>query len=263
MTLVTTTGRAKRYALYDGGGNAVTSGVLSGTDYLATSLAVAADEDENAFVAALDAADYPPLPEAGTPLEQDDIYSYGDQVVIVRQSHIRTTHAPVDVPALFIFYQAGAGTLGWIAGEQVYVGTRRTYDGAEYQCIQAHVTQADWTPPTVPALWGVVAANDGTWQPLVDYAVGDVVTYNGAEYKCIQAHTSQPDWTPDATPTLWSLVPTASEWAAGVAYVGDNTAGAGNGDVVTYGGAEYRCLQSHTSLPGWEPPSVPALWTPL
>ncbi|GIH76747.1 M28 family peptidase [Planobispora longispora] len=34
----------------------------------------------------------------------------------------------------------------------------------------------------------------------------------------------------------------------------------GVGDVVTYGGVRYRCLQAHTSLPGWEPPNVPALW---
>ncbi|GAA3683269.1 M4 family metallopeptidase [Nonomuraea antimicrobica] len=32
------------------------------------------------------------------------------------------------------------------------------------------------------------------------------------------------------------------------------------GDVVTYEGVSYRCLQGHTSLPGWEPPGVPALW---
>ncbi|MFC0861304.1 carbohydrate-binding protein [Sphaerimonospora cavernae] len=32
------------------------------------------------------------------------------------------------------------------------------------------------------------------------------------------------------------------------------------GATVTYGGATYRCLQGHTSLPGWEPPNVPALW---
>jgi hypothetical protein len=31
---------------------------------------------------------------------------------------------------------------------------------------------------------------------------------------------------------------------------------------VTYGGAGYRCLQAHTSLVGWEPPAVPALWAP-
>ncbi|MEV4223617.1 M28 family peptidase [Nonomuraea sp. NPDC049725] len=32
------------------------------------------------------------------------------------------------------------------------------------------------------------------------------------------------------------------------------------GDVVTYQGSSYRCLQAHTSLPGWEPTNVPALW---
>ena len=31
-------------------------------------------------------------------------------------------------------------------------------------------------------------------------------------------------------------------------------------DTVTYGGQTYRDIQAHTSLPGWEPPVVPALW---
>ncbi|MEV8632121.1 M4 family metallopeptidase [Streptosporangium sp. NPDC051023] len=35
------------------------------------------------------------------------------------------------------------------------------------------------------------------------------------------------------------------------------------GDIVTYSGVRYRCLQSHTSLPGWDPPNVPALWQRL
>ncbi len=34
-------------------------------------------------------------------------------------------------------------------------------------------------------------------------------------------------------------------------------------DTVTYGGITYKCLQTHTSLTGWEPPNVPALWQPL
>lgn len=33
------------------------------------------------------------------------------------------------------------------------------------------------------------------------------------------------------------------------------------GQLVTYSGSEYKCLQSHTSLTGWEPPIVPALWS--
>ncbi|WP_405652679.1 M20/M25/M40 family metallo-hydrolase [Streptomyces sp. RK9] len=32
------------------------------------------------------------------------------------------------------------------------------------------------------------------------------------------------------------------------------------GDVVTYEGVRYRCVQGHTAYPGWEPPNVPALW---
>jgi len=32
------------------------------------------------------------------------------------------------------------------------------------------------------------------------------------------------------------------------------------GDTVTYAGKTYLCLQPHTSLTGWEPPNVPALW---
>jgi hypothetical protein len=35
------------------------------------------------------------------------------------------------------------------------------------------------------------------------------------------------------------------------------------GDVVTYTGISYRCLQAHTSQVGWEPPIVPALWQTL
>lgn len=32
------------------------------------------------------------------------------------------------------------------------------------------------------------------------------------------------------------------------------------GEQVTFEGRTYRCIQSHTSLPGWTPAAVPALW---
>ncbi|MEV8630812.1 M4 family metallopeptidase [Streptosporangium sp. NPDC051023] len=32
------------------------------------------------------------------------------------------------------------------------------------------------------------------------------------------------------------------------------------GDLVTYGGATYRCVIGHVSQPGWEPPRTPTLW---
>ncbi|WP_157250003.1 M28 family peptidase [Nonomuraea typhae] len=45
---------------------------------------------------------------------------------------------------------------------------------------------------------------------------------------------------------------TGTEWAPYTSYTAGTT--------VSYQGTNYRCLQSHTSLPGWEPPNVPALW---
>ncbi len=46
--------------------------------------------------------------------------------------------------------------------------------------------------------------------------------------------------------------PTVQPWAAGKSYL--------VGDIVSYGGKNYECRQVHTSIPGWEPPNVPALW---
>jgi hypothetical protein len=47
--------------------------------------------------------------------------------------------------------------LEWSVGEYALVGTKRTYAGVLYECIQQHLTQADWAPPATPALWKKVA----------------------------------------------------------------------------------------------------------
>jgi len=121
-------------------------------------------DNENAFLQALNpfAAKFPALPAAGAELQAGDKYAWNNQVVIVRQSHIRTIDAPNTVPALFGFYQAGAGVLGWIVGEQVMVGDVRSYNGTDYECIQSHWTQGDWTPDVTPALWKVYQGGGGT-----------------------------------------------------------------------------------------------------
>ncbi|GMK44445.1 hypothetical protein PghCCS26_15730 [Paenibacillus glycanilyticus] len=60
---------------------------------------------------------------------------------------------------------------------------------------------------------------------------------------------------------LLTFIPTAATaadrgtWAPNVSYAVNDT--------VTYNGTTYKCIQSHTSLTGWEPPVVPALWSPV
>ena len=100
------------------------------------------------------------------------------------------------------------------------------------------------------------------WHANTEVQVGDVFTYKGALWRCIQAHITQGGWQPDKTPALWHRVEVVAEgtvrvWAAGIDYV--------TGDEVAYPDAEgklYVCQQAHTSQAGWDPPSVPALWSP-
>lgn len=170
--------------------------------------ALVSDADENAFLGAVAGrgGDYNPLPDAGEWVEAGAIYGYAGGLVIVRQSHTRTEHAPEDVPALLLVYREGTtGALEWVANERVEVGTQRTYAGKTWRALQAHTTQADWTPPVVPALWWEVVVTPPTaeWAVGVAYKVGDIVTYQGAEYQCRQAHTSQAGWTPPAVLALW------------------------------------------------------------
>lgn len=59
---------------------------------------------------------------------------------------------------------------------------------------------------------------------------------------------------PQGYAQLTGLPPDVSPWIAGEAVT--------VGDLRTYNGTVYRVTQSHTTQSGWEPPNVPALWTP-
>ena len=150
---------------------------------------------------------FPPLPAAGTELTQEEIYAWGGQNVIVRQDHVRTSHDPDTVPALFTVYRADYNGMEWIANESVMVGDVRLHNGDPYSCIQAHTTQVDWAPPNVPTLWNLISPPGEEWAAGVAYAIDDSCTYEGATYTCQQGHTSQVGWEPPSVPALWTLTP--------------------------------------------------------
>ncbi|EES74785.1 chitin binding domain protein [Paenibacillus sp. oral taxon 786 str. D14] len=56
----------------------------------------------------------------------------------------------------------------------------------------------------------------------------------------------------NAVQVTTASAPAAQPWAPNTAYA--------VGELVSYNGAIYECRQAHTSLVGWEPPNVPALW---
>ena len=51
----------------------------------------------------------------------------------------------------------------WVNDTAYSVDTIVRYEDKLYRCVQAHTSQADWTPPSVPALWAVInRVNAGT-----------------------------------------------------------------------------------------------------
>lgn len=64
--------------------------------------------------------------------------------------------------------------------------------------------------------------------------------------------TTRPTTTTTRPTTTTTAPPVGGTWAPNTAY--------SVGSQVTYGGVTYRCIQAHTSLTGWEPPTTAALW---
>lgn len=75
----------------------------------------------------------------------------------------------------------------WAIGRAYAVDDRVQHNGTLYKCIQAHTSQADWTPDATPALWIVVTVEE--WPEWVQptgaqdaYAKDSKVTHNGKKW---------------------------------------------------------------------------------
>ena len=95
----------------------------------------------------------------------------------------------------------------WTPGAKVKPGDVLAWDGTLVEVIQAHTTQADWTPDRVPALFKVHRTPEMTaWVAGITVAAGERFTFGGATWECVQAHTTQKGWEPDKVPSLWRKV---------------------------------------------------------
>jgi hypothetical protein len=136
-----------------------------------------------------------------------DIVDYNDRAYSCRQAHTsQSDWSPAAAFTLWVIHRMNEPELPWVACEPVELGWTRVYDDIVYECIQAHVTQSDWIPPNVPALWQSQAAPTGEWQAWTPYTIDDEVTHGGSTYRCRQSHTSQPGWEPPNVPALWLLI---------------------------------------------------------
>lgn len=149
--------------------------------------------------------DYPAIPATGAWLPTGSKWNYNGTAVQAKVGHFRTTVNPTTTPPLFSLINATPTAIAWAENQSVIYGDLRTHSGTTYKCIQAHTTQADWTPNLVPALWEVIPSVPGVWQAGIAVLVNEEYTYtpNGLTYKVLQSHTTQVGWEPPNVPALW------------------------------------------------------------
>jgi hypothetical protein len=98
----------------------------------------------------------------------------------------------------------------WQTGTAYSVNDRIRYNSTLYRCVQAHTSQADWTPDATPALWTVVSLDE--WPEWVQptgaqdaYNKGDRVHYPDAEGPVYVSTIDNNVWSPEAYPAGWEV----------------------------------------------------------
>jgi chitinase len=128
----------------------------------------------------------------------------------------------------------------WVATTAYNGGAVVSYNGRKY-------TAKWWTQGNQPDL------NTGDGKPWTDNGpCGPTTSASASPSRSASASPSvspSRSASPSTSPTGTGQYPA---WAPNVAYT--------VGTRVSYNGINYQCRQNHTSLVGWEPPNVPALW---
>ena len=100
----------------------------------------------------------------------------------------------------------------WAVDADYTVDERVRYGGKLYRCVQAHSSQADWTPDATPALWTEIAkpGEIPVWRQPTGaqdaYNKGDKVHYPDADGAVYVSLIDNNVWSPDAYPEGWEVV---------------------------------------------------------
>ncbi|WP_064741923.1 glycosyl hydrolase family 18 protein [Hamadaea tsunoensis] len=137
---------------------------------------------------------------------------------------------------------SGCTAAAWVAATAYNGGAVVSYNGHQY-------TAKWWTQGNQPDL------NVGDGKPWTDNGPCGPTTSPSASPSASPSRSASPS--PSVSPSK-SASPSPSTTGSYPAWTANHAYAAG--DLVTYGGHTYKCLQPHTSLVGWEPPNVPALW---
>ena len=179
-------------------------------------------------------------------------------------------------------YPAWTVNTAYAVGDIISYGTNGVGDPQLYKVVQAHTSQAQWTPDAVPSLYDAFGLDESGYplwaQPTGAhdaYSAGDIVNYNGTLY---QSTINGNVWSPDVYPAGWTVYEAATEpeepepepepepdpeepttYPEWVQPTGAHDA-YNTGDRVTYNGRVYESTMDGNT---WSPDAYPQGWEDL
>lgn len=100
----------------------------------------------------------------------------------------------------------------WQSGKAYAVDERIRFGDKLYRCVQAHTSQADWTPDKTPALWTEVAkpGEIPVWRQPTGaqdaYMKGDRVWYPERDTTVYESLIDNNVYSPEAYPAGWKQI---------------------------------------------------------
>lgn len=137
------------------------------------------------------------------PSFQEEQYAIQKNLALCFLAENLSDEQALQVPMLFEEFDG--------SGVAYKVGKKVIYKGVLYKVIQAHTSQADWTPDAAPSLFAKVIneTTDGSIPDFVQpdstnpYMKGDKVKFNGKVYESLIDNNV---WSPEAYPTGWKEI---------------------------------------------------------
>lgn len=122
-----------------------------------------------------------------------------------------TNDEALEIATLYPPYVVGKS---YTVGEFITYGKNEVGDPQLYKVVQAHTSQADWTPDATPSLYEPIGLNSKgypVWSKPSGahdaYNIGDIVDYNGTLYKSLIDGNV---YSPDEYPAGWEIYEVAA-----------------------------------------------------
>ena len=182
---------------------------------------------------------------------KDDIVRYGGSAFVCVTAHTAAADFYTDFDATKWQLMAGGlqyRTGSWTGSTYYAEGDIVRYGGKLYIAIDGHLSSAgfdtDWDAGNK---WNLfvdgISWKTTVWTASTLYKEGDLARHGGRVFICINGNTSTSSFETDFNAAKWQLFADGSQWKGtwGVSTLYKV------GDVVSYGGKTYQCVDEHTS----------------